>query len=130
MIDWQKPFETAPRDGRHILAWHEENREAHTIYCSTTTWITENGDWRGVMEGEVIPGDPYPEGYSAWAEINPPEREEQAPVVALTEYKVPGFPEPAESEYYTKVEKLVANEQDARIRSKFMKSGLIEEGKQ
>lgn len=60
----------------------------------------------------------------------PPEMDEQGSSVALTEYKVPGMPEPAESEYYTKVEKLVANEQDARIRSKFMKSGLIEEGKQ
>ncbi len=64
MIDWQKPFDTAPKDGTFILAWYEEDREAHSIFFS-------DGDWIHVGTGRVVE-DPE---YSAWAEINPPERE-------------------------------------------------------
>lgn len=66
MIDWQKPFDTAPKDGRWILIW----ADSHDVYGNIhhephlTCWI--KGGW-------------YNKGRSwckatAWAEINPPER--------------------------------------------------------
>lgn len=68
MINWQKPFDTAPKDGTFILAWYEEDREAHSIYFSRRN--ARDGDWIHVGTGRVVE-DPE---YSAWAEINPPER--------------------------------------------------------
>ncbi len=72
MIDWQRPFATAPRDGRPILAWYEEEREVHIICFHASNWIPNDEAWRFALDGEVIE-DPE---YNAWAEINPPEREE------------------------------------------------------
>ncbi len=123
MIDWQ-PFECAPKDGRYILVWAtsmsvDEMQGLHvTFWMDSPDGVPKNSRW--------YKRDSWYNA-TAWAEINPPEPEEQSPTVTLTEYKVPGFPEPVEPEYYTKVKKLVADEQDARIRSEFMKSELIKE---
>ncbi len=122
MIDWQRPFATAPRDGRPILAWYEDE-EVDCLYYDNQS---RPNVWRDSRSEAVIHASELLR-YTHWAEINPPEPEEQSPTVTLTEYKVPGFPEPVEPEYYTKVKKLVADEQDARIRSEFMKSELIKE---
>ncbi len=62
MINWL-PWEDAPKDGRNLLAWNEDNKKAECIYRCDSHWAdSTSGRVCGVR------------GFTHYAEINPPGR--------------------------------------------------------